>query len=160
MAVVIPASLGVRNLLEDLLGREVTVSPADPPRAENLRTAVVAVYVDDGMRLSAVLVLDLALAAFAGAALGLLPVGGAEDCVKEKSLSPMLAENVSELCNVLTGLLNREGAPHLRLYQLHLPGDALPGDVASHAVALGNRLDLEVAVARYGSGHLWLSLPG
>jgi hypothetical protein len=160
MSVVLPVSLGVRNLLEDLLGREVTVSPAEPPGAVNLRTAVVAVYVDDGLRLSAVLVLDLALAAFAGAALGLMPVGGAEDCIDEKSLSPMLAENVSELCNVLTGLLNRQGAPHLRLYHLHLPGDALPADVASHAVAPGNRLDLEVTVARYGSGHLWLALTG
>jgi hypothetical protein len=70
----------------------------------------------------------------------------------------MLAENVSELCNVLTGLLNKEGAPHVRLYQLHLPGDPLPGDVGSHALALGNRLDLEVSVARYGSGKLWLAL--
>jgi hypothetical protein len=160
MPVVLPASLGVRNLLEDLLGREVTVAPADPPRAEDLRTAVVAVYVDDGLRLSAVLVLDLSLAAFAGAALGLMPVGGAEDCIGEKSLSPTLAENVSELCNVLTALLNREGAPHLRLYQLHLPGAALPSDVAAHALALGNRLDLSVSVARYGAGHLWLSLTG
>jgi len=158
MSVVLPASLGVRNLLEDLLGREVTVAPAEPPRAEHLRTAVVAVYVDDGLRLSAVLVLDLALAAFASAALGLMPVGGAEDCIDEKALSPTLAENVSELCNVLTTLLNREGAPHLRLYQLHLPGAVLPGDVAADASALGNRLDLSVSVSRYGSGHLWLSL--
>lgn len=158
MSHALPASLAVRNLLEDLLGREVTVSPTEPPRAENLRTAVVAVYVDDALRLSAVLALDLALAAFAGAALGLMPVGGAQDCIDEKSLSPMLAENVSELCNVLTALLNREGAPHLRLYQLHLPGDALPGDVAAHAIALGNRLDLHVDVARYGAGKLWLYL--
>ncbi|HKS99689.1 MAG TPA: hypothetical protein VJT31_09195 [Rugosimonospora sp.] len=158
MSHVLPASLAVRNLLEDLLGREVTVSPAEPPRAEHLRTATVAVYVDDTLRLSAVLALDLRLAAFAGAALGLMPVGGAEDCIDEKNLSPVLAENVSELCNVLTGLLNREGGRHLRLYQLHLPGAALPSDVGAHALALGNRLDLNVDVARYGAGQLWLSL--
>lgn len=153
-----PASLAVRNLIEDLLGRDVTVSPADPPRGEDLGTSVLAVYVDDGLRLSAVLVLDLALAAYAGAALGLMPVGGAEDCIDEKLLSPPLAENVTELCNVLTGLLNREGAPHRRLYQVHLPGAALPADVASHALALGSRLDLRVEVARYGTGRLWLSM--
>ncbi len=158
MAHALPASLAVRNLLEDLLGRDVTVSPTDPPRGEDLRTSVVAVYVDDALRLSAVLVLDLALAAYAGAALGLMPVGGAEDCIDDKELSPVLAENVTELCNVLTALLNREGAPHLRLYQLHLPGGALPGDVAGHAVALGNRLDLKVEVSRYGSGRFWLSM--
>jgi hypothetical protein len=155
---VLPAPLVVRNLLEDLLGREVTVSPGDLLHAEDLRAASVAVYVDDGLRLSALLILDLALAAYAGAALGLMPVGGAQDCIDDKELSKTLADNVAELCNVLTGLLNREGLPHLRMYHLHLPGESLPNDVAAHAVALGNRLDLNVEISRYGAGRLWLTL--
>ena len=105
----VPAPLVVRNLLSDLLGRDVAVTPADPVVTADLPTTVLAVYVGEGQQLTGVIGLDLPLAAFAGAALGLMPAGGAEDCVKDKSLSPMLAENVRELCNVLTGLLSRSG---------------------------------------------------
>jgi hypothetical protein len=156
----LPNLLPVRNLLEDLLGREITVTPADPPEAGNLPTMVVALYVDSGGRLAAVLGMDLSLAANAGAALGLLPAGAAEDSIEEKRLSPMLAENVQELCNVLTGLLNREGAPHVKLYKVVLPGEQLPNDAAAHLLALGQRLDVRTEIARYGGGLFALALAG
>ena len=113
MTLTLPGLLPVRNMLEDLLGRDVSISPADPVTAEDVPRMVLALYVDGGNRLVAVLGLDLSLAAYAGAALGLLPPGGAQDSIEDKRLSPMLAENVQELCNILTGLLNREGAPHV-----------------------------------------------
>jgi hypothetical protein len=154
----LPALLAIRNLLEDLLAREVTVTPADPPVADDLPRVVGAVYVDSGTRLVAAVGLDLSLAAYAGAALGLMPAGGAEDCIEDGTLSPVLAENVTELCNVLTTLLNREGGPHVKLYRMYLPPQPLPGDVQAHLLALGNRVDLRVDVARYGNGRLSISL--
>lgn len=158
MSLTLPALLPVRNLLEDLLGREVTVTPADPLAAGDLPQTVVALYVGEANRLVAVLGMDLSLAAYAGAALGLLPPGGAEDSIEDKQLSPMLAENVQELCNILTGLLNREGVPHVRLHSVVLPGDVVPTDAQAHLLAYGRRLDAKVAVARYGGGKLSLAL--
>jgi hypothetical protein len=155
---VIPVALTVRNLFEDLLGRDVNVSPGDPMTAADLPTGVFAVYTDTQQQLYAVLGMQLALAANAGAALGLLPAGAAEDSIEEKTLFPNLAENVFELCNVLTSLLNREGSPHVKLYQVIYPGMELPNDVRAHLLALGKRLDLTVEVARYGKGKLSLSL--
>ena len=155
---VIPVALSVRNLFEDLLGRDVNVSPGDPMTAADLPTGVFAVYTDASQQLYAVLGLQLALAAHAGAALGLLPAGAAEDSIEEKTLFPNLAENVFELCNVLTSLLNREGAPHVKLYQVVYPGMALPNDARARLLALGKRLDLTVEVARYGKGKFSLSL--
>jgi hypothetical protein len=155
---VIPGALTVRNLFEDLLGRDVTVTPGDPMTADDLPTAVVAVFVDSSQQLYGVLGMQLALAANAGAALGLLPAGAAEDALEEKKLSPNLAENVGELCNVLTSLLNREGAPHVKLHQVIYPDNPLPNDVRAHFLALGRRLDLVVEVARYGKGKMSLSL--
>jgi hypothetical protein len=145
-------------MLEDLLGRDVTVNLTDPALASDVKGMTIAVYTDQSLRLAAVLGLDLPLAANAGAALGLLPPGAAEDSVEERSLAPNLAENVKELCNIFTALLNREDAPHLRLYQFIAPGENVPGDVASQLVALGQRLDLQVEVARYGTGRLTLSV--
>jgi hypothetical protein len=155
---VLPGSLTVRNLFEDLLGRDCTVASGDPITADDLPTATVAIYTDDQQQIYGVLGMQLSLAANAGAALGLLPAGAAEDSVDEKKLSPALAENVFELCNVLTSLLNRDGGPHVKLYQVVYPGMPLATDARAHLLALGRRLDLTIDVSRYGKGKFSLSL--
>jgi hypothetical protein len=155
---VLPASLAVRNLFEDLLGRDCTVGPGDPITAADLPTATVAIYTDNAQQIYGVVGMDLPLAANVGAALGLIPAGAAEDSIDEKTLFPNLAENVFELCNVLTSLLNREGAPHVKLYQVIYPGMSLPNDARAHLLALGRRLDLKIEVSRYGKGKFSMSL--
>ena len=155
---VLPGTQAVRNLFEDLLGREVTVSPGSPLTADEIATATVAIFTDSSQNIYGVLGMELPLAANAGAALGLLPAGAAEDSIDEKKLFPNLAENVFELCNVLTSLLNREGGPHIKMYQVIYPGDPLPADARAHLMALGRRIDLVVEVNRYGKGKFSLSL--
>jgi len=155
---VIPGPLAVRNLFEDLLGRDVTVSPGTPMEQADVPTAALAIFTDTAQQLYAVLGMQLSLAAHAGAALGLLPAGAAEDSIEEKKLTPALAENVFELCNVLTSLLNVGGAPHVKLYQVVYPGVTPPADAVAHLMALGRRLDLTIEVARYGKGKFSLSL--
>ncbi|MDT4995082.1 MAG: hypothetical protein QOC94_1371 [Actinoplanes sp.] len=155
---VIPGSLAVRNLFEDLLGRDVTVSPGSPMEQADIPTATIAVFTNTAQQIYAVLGMQLALAANAGAALGLLPAGAAEDSIDEKKLTPVLAENVFELCNVLTSLLNVEGAPHIKLYQVSYPGMSAPADAVARLMALGRRLDLTIEVTRYGKGKFSLSL--
>lgn len=155
---VLPASLTVRNLFEDLLGRDCNVAPGEPMTADDLSTATVAIYSDSAQQIYGVLGMTLSLAANVGAALGLLPAGAAEDSIDEKQLFPNLAENVFELCNVLTSLLNREGAPHVKLNQVVYPGMPLPNDARTHLLALGRRLDLNIEVNRYGKGKFSLSL--
>src|SRR5256886_16794175 len=131
-----PASLSGRTLLEDLLGRDVTVNPAEPPVSKGLGRTVVAVYTDNSTKLAAVLGLELPLAAYAGAALGLMPAGGAADCVEQGQLSAVLAENVAELCNILTSLLNQEGGPHVKLYKGYVPPEPLPRDAKALLLSL------------------------
>jgi hypothetical protein len=155
---VLPGSLAVRNLLEDLLGREVTVSPGDPINAPEVPLSTVAIFTDSGQKIYAAMGMTLSLAANAGAALGLLPAGAAEDSIDEKQLFPNLAENVFELCNIFTSLLNREGSPHVKLHQVIYPNQELPADARAVLLALGRRLDLAVEVNRYGKGKLSLSL--
>ena len=155
---VIPGSHIVRNLFEDLLGRDCNVGPGTPITAGDLPTATVAIYTDNSQQIHAVVGMDLSLAANVGAALGLIPAGAAEDSIDDKVLAPNLAENVFELCNVLTSLLNREGGPHVKLYQVLYPGMPLPNDARAHLLALGRRLDLLIEVSRYGKGKFSLSL--
>ncbi|GAT71119.1 hypothetical protein HS048_36185 [Planomonospora sp. ID91781] len=156
----LPAPKAIKDLFEDMLGRGVTVGITDPAVAESLRKAVVALYVDNSRKLTAVVGFDLHLASFAGAAIGLIPVGGAEASIEDGELTPMLSDNVREICNILTGLLNQQDLPHLKLYEAYMPGEAAPADATSRLLALGARLDLKVDIAGYGSGRFWLSLAG
>lgn len=154
----LPAPKHIRDVLEELLGREVTVSPADPMRSAEMHRSVIALYVDDALGLSALVGLSFPLAVYTAAALGLVPPAGAEDYIEEQSMSPLLAENVGEILNILGARLNSEGYPHIRLYQTYLPGEALPADTSGHMLAIGRRLDLFVKVGGYGGGKLSVSL--
>src|SRR5690349_6283259 len=102
MSLQLPDPKDVRDLFEDLIGRPVTVGPADPLLAESLKQALVCLYTDDHLRLAAVIGLDLPLTIYAGAALGLMPPGGAQDCVADREVTPTVAENVREIANVMT----------------------------------------------------------
>jgi hypothetical protein len=154
----VPASVTVRILFADLLGREVIVSPGEPLGTSDLPRLVVALFVDDHQQLVAVIGMDLSLAAYASAAMGLLPPDAADDSIEANHLTPTLAENVGELCNILTTLLNRDGSPHVRLHQVMLPGDKAPNDAAAQLLALGRRLDLDVEITRYGGGRFAVSM--
>jgi hypothetical protein len=154
----LPVPKAVKDLFEELLGRPVTVGIGEPFRAADLKQhPLVSTYVDDGLVLRAVVGMDLPLAAYAGAALGLIPSGGAQACIEDKELSANMAENVTEVCNILSSLLNHESQPRLRMHRTYLPGDAAPNDAAAHLLAIGRRLDLTVEVQGYGGGRLAFS---
>jgi hypothetical protein len=148
----LPSRHAVRSLIEDLVGREVEINDCDalPRRATN----VVAVYVDDRTSMSAVIVVDLACAARLGGALGLLPAGGVEDAIDEKDLFDLLRDNCYEVLNVLAAVFNVPNAPHVRLYEMYASDDAVPGDVAGLAYAVGGRMDVVLSIAGYGDGRL------
>jgi hypothetical protein len=158
MSCQLPVPKDVRDLFEDLLGRPITVGTADPVLVEGLKTTLVSLYTDDKSKLWAVAGMDLPLTVYAGAAIGLLPPGGAQDCVDDGVVTDAVAENVREVCNIMTALLNREGGPHLKLYQVYLPGEPPPSDAGAILLALGRRLDLTVEVGGYGSGKLSIAL--
>jgi hypothetical protein len=148
----LPASKDVKDLLEDLLGRTVSVRQGDPVRAADLLRTHLSLYVDDVLHLAAVVGLDLPLAVSCGAALGLLPARAAQDSIDDGQLTPALAENVGEVCTALNELISHGSQTPVRLYETFLPGQPLPADAAGHLMALGRRLDLQVDVSGYSSG--------
>ena len=157
--VALPAAKDVRDMLTGLVGKDVAVSPGGPVTPTPDRPVAVAVYVDPHMAVNALCVMDLGAAAYTGAALALLPPGGAQDAVEEDGeLTGMMVEALHEVVNVLAALFNVPGAPHSRLHRLYAPGEDLPGDIEC-LLANFNRLDLAVAVQGYGKGALSLVVP-
>lgn len=158
MVIHLPQPKQVRELFADLLGREVTLTPA-PPFAPGPDTpASVAVYVDDQLRISALIVCDLTLSAHAGAAIGLVPVGGATAAIDDGKLGDVLGENLYEVLNIAASMFNVAGADHLRLHALHPAGPPLDPQLRISTLTLGRREDLSVDIAGYGSGALSIVL--
>jgi len=145
----------MRDLLEGVLGRDVDVTTGgamvNPSAADG---ALVGIYVDHSLRLAALVVLDLPLAARVGAAIALVPSTGAELAIEDGTLPPALFENTAEILNVAASLFNGERAPHLKLDRCYAPGDSLPSDVARWVLTYVRRLDLGVSVKGYGTGNL------
>jgi hypothetical protein len=148
----------VRDLLATLLGRDVLVAPAAPLAPGPARPATVGVYVDDLLRITSVLCIDLALSAHLGAALGLLPPREAELAISGGNLDEGLRENLFEVLNIASSLFNAPTAPHVRLYAMHAAGEPLPADPRARALTLGRRLDLAVGVGGYGAGRFSMVL--
>ncbi|HMO10410.1 MAG TPA: hypothetical protein PKB06_02640 [Actinotalea sp.] len=151
----LPTTLAVRELLEGMFGRDVdgktgsgAVNPAAAPGA------MVGVYTDDKLATRAIVIADLPLAAYGGAALALIPVRQAEEAIEAGLLPEALSENFGEVLNVAASWFNVEGAPHVKLYGTFQPGEVLPPDIQKWVLAFVRRLDLELAVAGYGSGRL------
>jgi hypothetical protein len=148
----LPSRHSVRTLVEDLVGRDVDLTDSDPlPQAS---TNVVAVYVNDKVNMSAVIVTDLDLAAGMGGALGMLPIGGVEDAIEDGELPELMRDNCYEVLNVLAAVFNVGEAQHVRLYQMFGPGDDVPADVRQLAYAVGGRMDVTLDITGYGSGRL------
>src|SRR5262245_18940228 len=156
----LPVPKEVKDLLEDLLGRPIEVGNADPVRARDIAETLVALFVDDGLRLRAVMGMNFPLVVYVGASIGLIPSGGAEACIEDHEITKMIGENAIEVCNVLGSLLNRRGAAHLKLYQTFLLGESPPVDATSYLLALGRRIDLTVDIGGYGEGKLSIALAG
>ena len=159
MAVHLPLPKQLRDLLTGLLGRDVTLEPAAAPYAPGPDTpASVAVYVDDSLRISALIACDLPFSAYAGAALGLVPPGGAQAAIDDGKLSDTLSENLYEVLNIAASMFNVAGADHLRLHALHPAGPPLDPQLRISTLTLGRREDLQVEVAGYGAGALSIVL--
>lgn len=151
----LPAALEVRELFAELLGRDVdAITGTGPVEPHTHPGAVVGVYVNDLLKLSALVVMDMPLAAWAGAAIALVPPATARTSVETELLAPALFDNTAEILNVASSLLNADGAPHLRLYETYAPREVLPPDVQKWVSSYVRRLDLELHIAGYGGGRM------
>ncbi len=151
----LPTPVEIRELLEGVLGRDIevvvgapAVNPAEAPGA------VVGVYTDDQKSIRALLLMDLELAAYAGAALALVPVSQAEQAIVNQALPENLYENIAEVLNIAASLFNKEGVPHVKLFQAFQPDEVLPPDAAKWVLAFVRRLDMKLDVNGYGPGRI------
>lgn len=154
----IPPIMAVRDMLMDMLGRDVKVGPSGPWAPSLRDTGAVAVYVDDVGRVRALISCNLELAVTLGASIALIPAKTAAGILEEGQLTEEIQENLNEVLNILAGLFNPPDGPHVKLQALHAPGQPPPADISAQLRAFGRREDLKIEVAGYGGGRLSLVL--
>ncbi len=150
----LPHPKQLRDLLTDLLGREVEVSPGNPLAPSAEAPATFSVYVDDSLSICSLILVDLGLSARAGAAIGLMPPPTAAEAIADRSIPDTMRENLYEVLNIASAMFNVEGARHTRLHEVYYAGDAVPPPVLAMSFTLGQREDLNVSIGGYGGGRL------
>jgi hypothetical protein len=152
----LPSTKAVRDLLSDLLGREVDLAPIDVIDPVLDHRSAVGVYHDEARNTAAVVTADLALSAYLAAALALLNKEAADEVAADAALPESYLENLHEILNIVGTLFNAESPRPVRLADMHGPGQQVPPRVADLAIARGRRLDVTVSIPGYGSGHMAL----
>lgn len=156
----VPTLKDVKDLSQGLLGRDVDVAEGDPVECSGDNIVLLGTYIEPDNRLGGVALLDLSAFIYIGAALGLLPPGGAEDMVDEKDPSKMVAENAAEFLNILAHPFGESTNVHQRLDAVYYPGDSIPAQIANSATQ-SLRRDVKLSVKGYGDGNLsMVALPG
>jgi len=145
-----PSRHSVRNTIEGMIGRDIDLDDGVAPPAK--ATNVVAVYVTDQLKTSAVCVVDLEFAARIGGALGMIPRGVVDEAIQARDLPKDLEENCYEVLNVMASIFNLPNAPHVRLYTMYAPNSTVPADIAQLAATAGNRMDVKIRIRGYGDG--------
>lgn len=145
-------TLGVLSML---YGDDIKVCKDDESLAvENSK--LYGLYVDSEEKPVAVCLCDTNFAAYAGAALSMLPPGGAEDAAESGDISATMKENVYEVMNICSRLLMSDKTPHLKLVNMY--SDL--GELSDDAVAMmknaqaGSHFDIDIP--NYGKGRLSL----
>ncbi len=139
--------------LTSLLGKETTVSESTGPNAFEADCHTARYFTRDD-RLAALCQVDLAVAAFLGAALAMVPAGGAEEAVKEGELGANLIDAYSEVANIMAGLLCSDGYPHVRWVSIGKSLDALTEDDKAIVASPKKRIDVQIEIEGYGGGKM------
>lgn len=159
MSIDVPSLKQVKDLAEGLLGREVEVAEGDPVNTAPGESILTGVYAEPMRSVAGVAIMDLPLAVYMGAALGLLPPGGAEDMVDEDDPSQSVIDNSAEFLNTLAHPFFESTKHHQRLDQVFRPGDAMPKQVADLCASTFRR-DVKCTIKGYGDGMLSMVYAG
>lgn len=154
----LPPTKLIKDVIDGMLGKEVSVTPSGALTPADTIGGALAVYIDDADHLGAVVCWDLPLAAAVGAGVALVPVGAMEDAIEEQYLPEHLLENLSEVSNVMASVFNIGNNPHMRLDRMYRPINTADNDAVELAYRVGHRIDLTVAVPNYGEGRVAVSM--
>lgn len=150
----LPNDTQLQEMLGMLFGNQLKIHSGDPVATDTDSKSIVAVYVNSEGSPATACFCDLPFAAFSGAALSMIPKGGAEDAAKSGELSEMMRGNLNEIMNICSRLFMNNDTPHLKLETLYDKAGDLPENARAMVDAATGRSDFKVTIPGYGDGHL------
>lgn len=152
----LPEVEDVRAVLHGLLGRDITVTREAPESIPLDARLVVGLYERENSKIGGLVVCDIDIAAYAGAALSLLPIGIAKESIADGTIADSLLENFQEVLNVGVQWFTAKENPRVVLSEVYTPDARLPDDARAVMSSPAARLDILAEVAGYGSGRMRL----
>ncbi len=137
----------IKDMLGALFGDNLEVATSESP----VQDSYAAVYVDADDTPGAVALCDPAFAAYAGAALSMMPPNGAKEAAESNDIPKTMFDNLHEVMNICTRLVIGESTPHLRLAKVCPSSET---DAVDTIRETASRVDFQVDIPRYGSGGL------
>ncbi len=144
-------TVGVLSMLYGDVSVRQTDDTMDPKSA-----SLYGLYVNEENKPVAACVVDKEFAAYAGAALSMIPKGGAEDAAESGEIPQSMQENVYEVMNICSRLLMGDDTPHLRLAEMFPDYAQLPEDARQLLEQPVEKRAFEVEVPNYGKGRMAL----
>ncbi|MBX7148497.1 hypothetical protein K1X76_05380 [bacterium] len=148
----LPTDKEVSAMLADLIGKDAptkTSAAWTPPAGGPL---TVATYTNNAGELGAVCICDLSVGGSIGAILTRIPASLVNEGIKAGKLADNLMENLKEVLNIFSSIINKSPHPHLALKEVLSVPPALPDAVNAIVSKPVTRLDLEVSVPGYNKG--------
>ncbi|MBU0754728.1 MAG: hypothetical protein KJ645_06280 [Planctomycetes bacterium] len=150
-----PSTVG--TVLGDLIGKEVAVQKCEPFPLGPDHPFTVVLFRDDSGYPGAVMICDLALCVYSGAALSAMPADEARAAVKKKGLDGTMYDNFKEVVNIVGGsLFNSPDSPHLVLREIWLTPMKLSSDLKDLFTSPAAKSDMALQIEEYGEGHVTL----
>jgi hypothetical protein len=149
----LPIQEAIRDLTGELLGRGTAVDKADEAIAP-ADAAVIAGYRDDAGVLQVLVPADRQLVSVLGGSLVMVPEVVIQEAMAKGEVADHLVENFWEVANILSSLLNREGASHVMLADRTEGVDALGDDGRALLAAPVRARWFSITVQGYGTGRL------
>jgi hypothetical protein len=154
----VPLPAAVRESLMMMLGRDVSVTDAGRIPPDGAIPVAVGPYVTDDDQLAGCCWVDLPLGAAMGAAMSMVPRAAAEECLETGVLPGEFQDNLHEVLNIASALLNEDEATHVRIRSLELLETGLAEDTLGLLADPRAGGFFRVEVDDYGSGLLSFTL--
>jgi hypothetical protein len=145
----------IASLLRELLGRPVDFDTASAPDFNDHAPRWAAAYGTAEGGLMVVCVCDLAFAAFAGAALSMIPAPIAKEGIRTRQLEPAILDNLHEIFNIFGQLFRGRMMDTVTLREVS-PVPELSPLARALLAKRARQLDLEFSIDGYGDGKLSL----
>lgn len=148
---VMPTSESTSDLLKMLYGNELSSSDCN---VDEVASYQVATFVDDGNNVVAAIACDIKFVVYSGAALSMIPSGGADDMVSTKKATDAVLDNFHEVMNICSKLFMTDTSAHLRLGKIIDASEAADSVSVQALESLATKAGFDVEIPEYGNGKM------